>query len=708
VPDLLLELLSEEIPARMQSSAARDLERLVIGALSDRGLLFEGVKSFGGARRLTLVIANLAARQPDVTEERKGPRVGAPEKAIEGFLRSAGVPLDSCQKQNDGKGEFYVATILKAGRPAADVLAEILPPLLSTFPWPKSMRWTDGPVRWVRPLHSILCVLDGEIVPFEFADVTSGNTTLGHHFLSQGPIEIHRFEDYEEKLAAAHVVLDVAERKAIILHEAEQNAFSLGLELNDDPGLLEEVGGLVEWPVVLLGTIDQTFMDMPAEVLRTSMRTHQKYFSMRNPRTGDLANRFVAVANTVATDGGADIVAGNERVLRARLSDAKFFWEQDRKRRLADRVADLDGIVFHAKVGTLAGHANRIALVAAILAERVGADVAKCIRAAQLAKADLVTQMVGEFPELQGVMGYYYALHDGEDGDVACAIRDHYKPLGPNDTVPESPVAAIVALSDKIVSLTSLWNAGERPTGSKDPFALRRAGLGIIRTMLQHRFRLPMSVPIGETIAALGEAAPVSAGPMLQAQDDRPSPDTRAVRGRIVQEILDFLADRLKVILREEGIRHDLIDAVFSLGGEDDLVRLVARVKALAAFLTSEDGTNLIGGYRRATNILRIEEKRDGRPYDEEPQTSLLREPAEHALFSAMSAMSGLVARDLAAERFEDAMTQLATLRGPVDAFFDKVTVNADDPQLRANRLFLLSRLRATLHQVADFAKIEG
>ncbi len=485
MPDLLLELFSEEIPARMQAQAAKDLERLVVGALSDRGLLFEGARGFGGPRRLTLAINGLPVKQPDVSEEKKGPRVGAPEKAIEGFLKSAGIALDQCEKRSDAKGEFYVAVIARKGRETADVLGEILPEQIVKLPWPKSMRWGDGAFRWVRPLHSIIATFDGEVIPFEIAGVTAGNVTRGHRFLSSGEITVRRFEDYEKKLRDAHVILNGAERCEIIVHEAQQKAFALGLELIEDEGLANEVMGLAEWPVVLVGQIDPEFMDVPPEILQTSMRTHQKYFALRDPARGKLTNRFVVVANMAADDGGLEIIAGNERVLRARLSDAKFFWDQDRKVKLESRVEALKDIVFHAKLGTQLERVERIEALAGEIAKIIGADVEKSKRAARLAKADLTTGVVGEFPELQGVMGRYYALHEGEAPEVADAVRDHYKPLGPSDAVPTAPVSISVALADKLDTLVGFFAIGEKPTGSGDPYALRRAALGFIRLVIE-------------------------------------------------------------------------------------------------------------------------------------------------------------------------------------------------------------------------------
>jgi glycyl-tRNA synthetase beta chain len=690
MPDFLLELFSEEIPARMQVAAAKDMERLVVGGLSDRGLLFEGAKSFSGPRRLTLAIAGLPAKQPDTREERKGPRVGAPEKAFEGFLRSAGVTLDQCRKQPDAKGEFYVAVIAREGRATAEVLAEIVPEAMAKLPWPKSMRWTAGTTRWVRPLHGIVATFDGEVVPFEFANVKSGNTTLGHRFLSQGPIQVRRFEDYEKKLRDAHVILDAAERKEIILHEVKQKAFALGLELVEDEGLLDEVAGLVEWPVVLVGRIEDDFMDLPPEILRTSMRTHQKYFALRTPGKEGLANRFAVVSNMVARDGGKEIVVGNERVLRARLSDAKFFWDQDRKRPLEDRVKDLKNVVFHAKLGTQYERVEHIEALAGEIAAKIGADVVKAKRAARLCKADLTTGVVGEFPELQGAMGRYYALHDGEAPEVADAIRDHYKPQGPSDAVPTGPVSIAVALADKMNTLVGFFENDEKPTGSADPFALRRAALGAMRMIVDHELWLPLPTLFLMARRAGGKSASEAAR-----LDD------------VVLGLVSFFKDRFKVMLRERGARFDLVEAVFAQDAGD--LRLMAqRLSALSLFLKSDDGANLLVAYRRAANLLKAEEKKDKASYDGAPNAKLLTAPEEKALTDALAKAELQIAKEVAAEHFVEAMGVMAKLRPPVDAFFDKVIVNAPEPELRRNRLLLLSRLRATLHLVADFSKIEG
>jgi len=690
MPDLLLELFSEEIPARMQAGAARDLERLIVGALTDRGYLFEGIKAFAGPRRLTLAITGLPAKQKDVREELKGPKLDAPQAALDGFLKKTGLTKDQLKIEKTPKGDVYIAVIERAGRETPHVLAEIIPEAMAKLPWPKSMRWKPGlSVRWVRPLHSILCTFDGELVPFSFAGISSGLHTRGHRFLSQGKIEAKRFDDYAQKLKAAHVVLEAEERAAIIFEGVKQAAFVHGLEMIPDEGLLAEVAGLAEWPVVYIGTIQNEFMDVPAEILQTSMRTHQKYFSLRDPKTGKMANRFALVANMIASDGGKEIVAGNERVLRARLSDAKFFWDEDRKHSLASRVEKLKGIVFHAKLGTQYERVQRIEQLAGEIADRIGADVEKAKRAARLAKADLTSGVVGEFPELQGVMGRYYALHDKEDAAVADAIRDHYKPAGPSDAVPADKVAIAVALADKLDALTGFFAAGEKPTGSGDPFALRRAALGVIRIVLENRIR-------------------ISLGAIFKEMNRHWMESDRGSAGAMETELPGFFADRLKVALKEKGTRHDLIDAVFSLGHEDDLVRLVDRVEALQVFLKDEDGANLLAAYRRATNILRIEEKMDGRPYDKAPDPSLFRDTEEKHLSVALESTQKDVASSIRNEEFIKAMAELSGLRGPVDAFFDAVKVNADDKQVRENRLNLLASLRATLHQVADFSKIEG
>ena len=699
MPDLLLELRSEEIPARMQRRAAEDLKKLVTDALVARGFLYEGARAFSTPRRLALHIAGLPARGEAVREERRGPRVGAPEAAVQGFLKGAGLAsLDQATTVTDPKkGEFYLAVIERPGRETLDVLAELLPEIFKSFPWPKSMRWgaasaEPGSLRWVRPLQSIVATFGPEtetpeVVPVSVAGIAAGTVTYGHRFLAPEAIEVRRFDDYIQALERAKVVLDADRRKDVILHDARDLAFARGLDLVEDEGLLEEVSGLVEWPVVLMGSFDESFLDIPAEAIRATIRANQKCFVLRKGGSEDLAPAFILVSNLVATDGGQAITAGNERVVRARLSDAKFFWETDKATRLEDRLPKLDAIVFHEKLGTQGERIARIAALAKDLAPRVGADPALAERAARLAKADLVTEMVGEFPELQGLMGRKYAALQGEHDSVCAAIEEHYKPLGPSDRVPTDPVSIAVALADKLDTLAGFWAIDEKPTGSKDPFALRRAALGVIRLILDRGLRLALLEQVGAADRGLAGRA-----------------------GADARDLLGFFADRLKVYLRDQGARHDLIDAVFALPGQDDLLMVVRRVEALAAFLDTEDGKNLLAGYKRAANILRIEEKKDGRAYDSAPDAALAAagEPAERALAEALAKARETASAAVAREEFSGAMQALSTLRAPVDAFFQDVTVNAPDPKLRENRLTLLNALRAATREVAEFAKIEG
>ena len=696
MPDLLLELFSEEIPARMQRPAADDLKRLVTNALVERGLVYEGAVAHATPRRLALHVAGLPVRQPDTREEKKGPRVGAPEAAVAGFLKSAGLAsLDEAKIEKDPKkGEFYVAVVERAGRPTLDVLAEILPAILRAFPWPKSMRWgaasaQSDALRWVRPLHSIVATFGPEteepdIVPLTIDGISAGNITYGHRFLSPAAIKVRRFDDYAPALAAAKVVLEADRRKDIILHDARDLAFAQGLELVEDEGLLDEVAGLVEWPRALMGSFDSSFLAIPPEAIRATIRANQKCFVLKNG--AGLANKFILVSNIEARDGGKEIVAGNERVVAARLSDAKFFWETDLKTKLEDRLAKLENIVFHEKLGTQRERVARIEALAKTLAPKVGADSDKAARAARLSKADLVSEMVGEFPELQGLMGRYYAAAQGEDAAVAAALEDHYKPQGPNDRIPTEPVSVAVALADKIDTLVGFWAIDEKPTGSKDPYALRRAALGAIRLVLENGLRLPLASVFRH------------AGWNLKGDQKGGAAD-----------LLAFFADRLKVYLRDKGARHDLIDAVFALGGQDDLAMVVKRVEALGAFLDSDDGKNLLAGYRRAANILRAEEKKDGaEAFAGRHAPNLRFEPEEHQLAAAIDRAREEARTRIASEDFAGAMHALARLRGPVDAFFDKVTVNADDARLRINRLQLLGELRDAMHGVADFSKVSG
>ena len=713
--EFLLELLSEEIPARMQARAAEDLRRLVTGKLKTAGLAFERGEAHVTPRRLTLAIDGLPEKQPDVSEEKKGPRVGAPEQALRGFAKGNGLAsIDQAERRETPKGTFYFAVRRVPGRPTADVLAEIVIGAVREMPWPKSMRWATGGGRWVRPLRSVLAILDG--VPLKaalpFAEQAGenpvqrfGKRTDGHRFLAPGPFEVESFADYRAKLRAAKVMLERGDRRRAIEEGVAALAAEAGLTVKDDAGLLDEVVGLVEWPVPLMGRIDAVFMDLPPEVLTTSMRSHQKYFSTLDGE-GRLADRFLLVANMETLDAGATVVAGNERVLRARLADARFFWDQDRKRGLASRVPDLKDVVFHARLGTLDEKVDRLQALAVEIAKHIpGADIDRVRSAARLAKADLTAGMVGEFPELQGVMGRYYARHDGEHDEVAEAIAEHYSPLGPADACPSAPVSVAVALADKIDTLVGFWAIDEKPTGSKDPYALRRAALGAIRLIVENRLRLPL-MPVFAAAARLlenrlerGPAAKIAAPAKSAAPGDP---------GETLPDLLAFFADRLRAVLKDKGVRHDLIAAVFALGGEDDLVRLLDRVRALQTFLASDDGSNLLVAYRRAANIVRIEEKKDKVAYDGALDEGRLQQDEEHGLLAALNGVLGEAGPALRSEDYGAAMAALARLRGPVDAFFEGVTVNAADAAVRENRLRLLSRIGATLDRVADFSRIEG
>ncbi|MCP3419220.1 MULTISPECIES: glycine--tRNA ligase subunit beta [Bradyrhizobium] len=698
MPDLLLELFSEEIPARMQAKAADDLRRMVTDKLVAEGLVYEGAKAFATPRRLALTVHGIPARQPDLKTERRGPKIGAPDAAVQGFLKATGLTsLEEAKIQKDAKGDFYIALIEKPGRAAIDVIAEMLPVIIRTFPWPKSMRWgarsaKSGSLTWVRPLHAITATFgleteEPDIVKFSVDGIEAGQSTYGHRFMAPGAISVRRFEDYEAKLKAAKVILDPQARKDIILEDAKELAFAQGLELVEDQVLVDEVSGLVEWPVVMMGSFEKEFLSIPDEVIRATIRNNQKCFVVRDPKTGKLTNKFVLTANIEAPDGGKTIVAGNERVIRPRLSDAKFFYETDLKTKLEDRLPKFEQIVFHEKLGTQAERIKRIERLAAEIAPLVGADVAKTRRAARLAKADLLTEVVGEFPELQGLMGKYYALAQGEDASVAAASEDHWKPQGPTDRVPTDPVSVAVALADKLDTLAGFWAIDEKPTGSKDPFALRRAALGAIRLIVENTLRLPIlktakSALLGLSLKADAETLP--------------------------NDLLAFFADRLKVQLRDQGARHDLVDAVFSLGGQDDLLLVVRRVEALGKFLDSDDGKNLLAGTKRASNILAIEEKRDKRTFDGAPDAALYKLDEEKTLAKAIDQVKAEASAAVAKEDFAAAMSAMAKLRPAVDAFFDKVKVNDDDPKVRENRLKLLNEIRAATRAVADFSRIEG
>jgi glycyl-tRNA synthetase beta chain len=698
MPDLLLELFSEEIPARMQAKAADDLRRMVTDKLVAEGLVYEGAKAFATPRRLALTVHGIPARQPDLKTERRGPKMGAPDAAVQGFLKATGLKsLDEAKIQRDPKGDFYIALIEKPGSAAIGVIAEILPVIIRTFPWPKSMRWGErsaksGSLSWVRPLHSIIATFGPEteepdVVKFSVDGIETGQTTFGHRFMAPAGISVRRFEDYEAKLKAAKVVLDPQARKDIILADARQLAFAQGFELVEDQVLLDEVAGLVEWPVALMGSFDEEFLTIPGEVIRATIRNNQKCFVVSDPKTGKLTNKFILTANIEATDGGKTIIGGNERVIRARLSDAKFFYETDLKTKLEARLPKFEQIVFHEKLGTQAERIKRIERLVGEIAALVGADVEKTKRAAHLAKADLLTEVVGEFPELQGLMGKYYALAQGEDASVAAASEEHYKPQGPADRTPTDLISVAVALADKIDTLVGFWAIDEKPTGSKDPYALRRAALGVIRLIVENALRLPV----------LKAAKSAMAGLSIKADAEKLSND-----------LLAFFADRLKVQLRDQGARHDLVDAVFSLGGQDDLLLVVRRVEALGKFLDTDDGKNLLAGTKRASNILAIEEKKDKRAFDGAPDAGLYKLPEEKALATAIDQVKHEAAAAVQREDFATAMGAMAKLRPAVDAFFDKVKVNDDEPKVRENRLKLLNEIRAATRAVADFSKIEG
>jgi glycyl-tRNA synthetase beta chain len=702
--ELLLELLSEEIPARMQRRAIEDFKALVRDKLAAAGIPAKNVGGTVTPRRLTFFADGIPERQPDRSEERRGPRVGAPQQALDGFLRAAGLQsIDQCEVRDTGRGAFYFAIIQSAGRPAAEVLPELLHAAIAELPWPKSMRFPAAPLRWVRPLNSALCLFDGAMVKVPLDGVPVGATTRGHRFLSPDEFTVKNAFDYVTKLEAAYVIIDQDRRRDIIATGLDRLARKEGGTVKPDRALLDEVTGLVEFPVVLIGAIDEASMALPAEVLATAMRTHQKYFSCLKP-DGSPAPRFLFVANNKTPDDGKTIVAGNERVLKARLADARFFWDQDRKIPLASRLEALKDRVYYEKLGSVYDKVQRMEALAEVLVPHVpGADAERARRAALLSKADLSTGMVGEFPELQGVMGRYYALNDGEDARIADAIADHYKPLGPNDTCPTSPDSIVVALADKLDALAAFFAIGEKPTGSRDPFALRRAAQGIIRLILENRLRLSLHDAFARAISG------------------------RAVEYRgPVFDLLEFVADRLKVHLRDRGVRHDLVAATFIRPSESgiasirtydsDLVRLLARVESLQKFLDTEDGANLLIAYRRASNIVEIEEKRDGRSYDEPVDAGCFRQPQEEALYQRLSGMRSTLESFLRQEAFGRVMERLATLRAAVDEFFDKVTVNTDEKvivdgrevSVRENRLRLLSRIRAVMNQVADFSQIEG
>jgi len=719
MPDLLIELRSEEIPARMQARAREDLKKLMTDGLVEAGLTYESAAAFSTPRRLALVVEGLTAQSAAVREEKKGPATTAPDAALQGFLRSTGLTKEQLEVRDDKKGQAYFAVLTRPGRPAAEIVAEVLAHVIRTFPWPKSMRWGSGSLRWVRPLQGIICLLTDEagaaVVPLEVEGIVSGDRTAGHRFLSPGAFAVTGFEDYAAKLKRAHVILDQAERSAHIEADATNAAFAAGLELVPDQGLLAEVAGLVEWPVVLMGRIAPEFLDLPAEVLQTSMKEHQKFFSLRNPKSGRIEG-FVTVANVETADQGATILKGNQKVLAARLSDAKFFWDRDLREAKAGMQAWVEGlksVTFESRLGSQADRINRIATLAREIAPLVGADPVQAERAAQLAKLDLQSGMVGEFPELQGTMGRYYALAAGEAPEVADAARDHWRPKGEGDSVPTEPVSVAVALADKIDTLTGFWAIDEKPTGSKDPFALRRAALGVIRLVLGNGVRAGLSRILSNSggrlynfLAArtVDDVADFNSVDSVDAIGRRPTVDQAGV----VSDLLSFFHDRLKVYLRDQGIRHDVIDAVIAMPGNDDLTLLVKRAEALAAFLKTDDGTNLLQGLKRATNILAQAEAKDGVEYSFGADLKFAETEEERALFAALDEAEAKIAPAMAAEDFGAAMAAMAALRAPIDAFFTAVQVNADNPVVRRNRLNLLSRIRTIGQSVADMTKIEG
>lgn len=695
MPNLLIELFSEEIPARMQRRAAEDLKKIVTNGMVDAGLTYAGAAAFSTPRRLTLAVQDVLSESPTIQEERKGPRVDAPDKAIEGFLRGAGLTKDQLEVREEKKGKVYFATIKKPGRPATDIIAEVLENAVRNFPWPKSMRWGAGSLRWVRPLHSIVCILTDDlgthVVPLNIDGIESGNTTLGHRFMSSGDrITVSGFDDYAAALKKHYVILDPEERAQMIWQDAANIAFASGLEIVEDAGLLAEVSGLVEWPVVLMGEIDQEFLELPPEVLQTSMREHQKFFSVRDTKSGQIT-RFITVANRETADQGATILAGNQKVLSARLADAKFFWENDL------RVATIQGlsawsdrlsnVTFHNKLGTQKDRIDRIMALANALSPMTSADARLAEKAAEIAKADLSSEMVYEFPELQGLMGRYYAQAAGEVQEVANACEQHWQPLGPSDDVPTEAVSVTVALADKMDTLCGFWAIDEKPTGSKDPFALRRAALGVIRLVLENQTRLPLT-----------EVAKLHFNRFEHGQNDED----------MASDLLGFFHDRLKVYLRDRGIRHDVIDACIAMEGNDDIALLVKRAEALTEFLSSEDGENLVQGFRRANNILTQAEEKDGVEYSFGADVKFAETEEERALFSAIDTQGPKIDDAIQAEDFVSAMGAMASLRVPVDAFFEAVQVNSDNEIVRRNRLNLLSQVRKICARVVDLGRIDA
>ncbi|MCA0955461.1 glycine--tRNA ligase subunit beta, partial [Mameliella alba] len=724
MPDLLIELFSEEIPARMQAKAAQDLKKLMTDGLVEAGLTYSGAEAFSTPRRLALTVHGLSGESPTLREQRRGPKVGAPDKALEGFMRGAGVTREQLEEREEKKGAFYYATVVTPGRPAAQIVAEVLEKTVRNFPWPKSMRWGAGTLRWVRPLHRILCLMydEGGDHPIDVTidGIAAGQTTEGHRFMGSGAFDVTSFEDYETRLKRAFVILNPEERANTIWHDATNMAFAQGLEVVEDKGLLQEVAGLVEWPVVLMGDIGEEFLGLPPEVLQTSMKEHQKFFSVRNPATGRI-EKFITVANIETADNGATILAGNQKVLAARLSDARFFWENDlrvaKEKGLSAWTDRLGNVTFHNKLGSQRDRIARITALARDIAPAAGADRHLAGEAADVAKADLSSEMVYEFPELQGLMGRYYAEAAGLPAEVAAACENHYAPLGPSDDVPTAPVSVSVALADKLDTLTGFWAIDEKPTGSKDPYALRRAALGVIRLVLENDLRLNLDRYIDAQLVrhkiALrdGDLADEQRAELEQLVDEiadhgvfgaawevlrdklkapekvepvvAPVPD-------LSEDLLGFFHDRLKVFLRDQGIRHDVIDACLAMQGRDDIALVVKRARALSAFLGTEDGENLLQGFKRANNILTQAEDNDGVEYSFGADVKFAETEEERTLFTALESAEARIAPAMKAQDFETAMEAMAALRAPIDAFFEAVQVNADNQVVRRNRLNML------------------
>lgn len=688
--DLLFECFSEEMPARMQTGAADQLKQKVADGLKEARLEFDEINSYVSPRHLAVLVTGLPTEQPDLTVERKGPKTSAPDKAIEGFLKSNGLTKDQLEMRNTGKDDCYFAVINEKGRPATEAIKELLEDILQGFHWPKSQRWGAHEISWVRPLQNLLCLFDKDVIPVGFGHLTANNITYGHRFLAPDAITIKQPSNYISALEKSHVMVDAQARQSLVLEGLKQSAKDNNITLIEDDGLLQEVTGLVEWPTILCGEFDKKFLDLPPEVLVSEMRYHQKYFAAKKADE-NLSNHYFITSNMINDDGGKAVIHGNGRVLRARLSDGVFYWDQDRKKPLSDWNADLKGMIFHAKLGSVKAKVERISSLSLLLAVFVPhANLTKVERAAELCKADLVTGMVGEFPDLQGLMGRYYANAQNEDAEVADAIRDHYKPVGANDSVPTDPIAIAISLADKLDSLVGLFAIGEKPTGSKDPFALRRAALGVIRIIIDNQLRLPLRVMFDKTAAQYDKKL------FVESKD------------ATVDQLIAFFMDRLKVIMRDQGISHDVIDAAFAEAEEDDLLNLVSKTKALTEFLDTEDGSNLLSAYKRASNILSAEEKKDGITYEDSPNEGLFEQPQEKALYKVLEEIRIPVTDALKDERYVDAMAELSKLRNAVDAYFDEVMVNADDSEIRKNRLHTLSRIRTRMDSVAQFSVVEG